>query len=228
MRNADAQTIAALQSADGIVVRDLVTIRARTFVEGADVVFGFWSDDGDVAVQVYNAEGVVELRNFTGSGAVLDIGETPLSHSLDVRQTPIVLSQLDPTVQAMARGHELRAAPVEIHRALLDVETRLAVAPAYLHFIGEIDRFTIETPTPGDEGGVRLICVSDTRQLTRVNHARRGLANTQERFADRFGTYAGQVSQWEIWWGEESARPTPRTSGSGGAGRDSLPLQRFL
>lgn len=228
MRNVDAETIAALQSAQGVVVRDLVTVRAQTF-EGAGAVFGFWSDDGDVAAQVRAPGGGVEQRNFTGSGALLEVGEAPLSHSLDVRQTPVVLSQLHPVVQAMARGHELRAAPVEIHRMLLDVDTRLAVAPAALHFIGEVDRAPIETPTIGDEGSIRLVCVSDARQLTRVNHARRGLANAQERFGDRFGTYSGQVSEWEIWWGEESARRQTRriSSGGGGGGSNAGSPRRF-
>ena len=217
MRNVDAASIAALQNPDGLIVADLVTVRAKTFA-GAEAVFGFWSDSGDVSIAVVTPEGGEETRNYIGGGALLEVGEVPLTQALDVRQLPIALSQIDPAAQNLARGHELRAAPVEIHRALFDIETRLAVAPAHLHFIGEVDRVAIDTPAIGDDGAIRLFCVSDTRQLTRVNHARRGEAHSLSRFGDRFLTYAGQVSEWEIWWGEEGSRRPGAGSAGGGVG----------
>lgn len=225
MRNVDAATIAATQDPKGIITSDLVTIRAKTFA-GVEVVFGFWSDSGDVAITVQTQTGGEEQRNFTGGGALIAVGEVALTQSLDVRQLPITLSQVHPMAQNLARGHELRAAPVEVHRVLFDTETRLAVAPAQLHFIGEVDHPPVDTPATGEEGSIRLVCVSDTRQLTRVNHGRRGLAQSQGRSGDLFLTHSGQVAQWEVWWGEEgSRRPGAGTagggavSGGGGGGR---------
>jgi len=220
MRNVDAATIAALQNPEGLVVRDLITIRPKTF-EGADAAFGFWSDSGDVTVTVLTPEGLEEQRDFSGSGALVDIGEVPLTQALEVHKIPVIFSQLHAAVQNMARGHELRDAPVEIHRMLLDVDTRLAVAPAQLHFVGEVVQVSIDTPAGGAVGSIRLFCVSDARQLTRVNHTRRGLAHSQARAGDKFLTYAGQVAQWEIWWGEEgSRRPGAGTAGGGNTGGD--------
>lgn len=221
MRSVDAATIAALQNPDGIVERDLITIFARTF-EGEDVTFCFWSDSGDVSALVYNADGVAEARDFIGSGTLLSAGEVTLTQNLDVRQMPVELSQLHPDVQNMVRGHELRGAGIEVHRMLLDVDTRLAVGVAYLHFIGEVDRAPIGTPAAGEEGAITLHCVSDTRQLTRVNHTRRGLQASLARSGDRFLTYASQAGQFEVWWGEEPARrpasgsANPTYTGGGG------------
>lgn len=230
MRDVDAATIAALQNPNGIARADLVTVFARD-LEGDPVTFGFWSDSGDVSITVFAPHGGEEARNFIGGGALIDAGEVPLTMSLDVRQVPVTFSQLHPAVAMMARGSELRGAGVEIHRALFNLETRLAVGPAHLHFVGEVDRVSIETPPPGGEGAVRLVCVSDTRQLTRVNHARRGLAHSLSRGGDRFLTYAGQVAQWEIWWGEAGARrPGSGSVGGGTSGSPFAPrenLERF-
>lgn len=218
MRDVDAATIAALQDPRGIVVVDLVTVYAKT-LEGSDATLGFWSDVGDVTFVVRTPEGSEETRAFTGSGALLDVGDIALTTSLDVRVLPISFSQIHAATQAMARGHELRAAGVEVHRGLMSVDTRLPVAAAYMHFIGEVDTVDIDTPAFGGEGAITLQCVSDARQLTRANYARRGEAHSLARGGDRFLQYAGVVSTWEVWWGEKgAARPVSRSPSSGGGG----------
>lgn len=207
MRNPATAIVDALNDAAqaGLIERDLVTFTVKDG-GGSAVVFGFWTGEEDVSLDVPTAAGGTALaRAFTGRGELISAGEVKLTTDLTVQRVSVVLSGIAPRVLDMLNGHDLRLAPVEIHRALFDPSTRALLAAPDLHFAGEVNAAPRETAAAGGESAVSIECVSDTRQLTRTNPARRGDAFLAARSGDRFYRYVNAVANREIFWGEAKA-----------------------
>lgn len=203
MKTADPATIALLQGADtiGLIEADLVVWRVKTFA-GVETTFAFWSDHDTVTATVPNPwTGTSQSYDFVGAGAILDVGETPRTSDLSIRRKSITMSAVHETVLDMWTAYDMRLAQVAVYQALFDPTTR-NLTSALLEFVGELNGAPKEVPTAGSEGGIRFDIVSDTRQLTRTNPARRSDAHQRTRSNDGFHKYIGVAGDWVIPWGE--------------------------
>ncbi|WP_421581136.1 hypothetical protein [Shinella sp. M31] len=207
MRNISAENLGALGSRQ-LVPRDFLWINARTMDTGAPVSGGFWSDVGNVAAEVLDpTTGMAVIRNFEGSSTLISVGAVPLVANLSVQETLIELSQLDPSVELMVRGYDLRQAGVEVYRGLLSPTSRLLVAPALCRFVGFIDEVEIVTPDEGQAGSIKLTCVSHTQEMTRANADTRSDASQRRRSdTDNFFQDVTTIGEVEFFWGRRSGK----------------------
>lgn len=205
MRNADPAVVALLQSADalGLIEADFMVWHVRTFA-GAPETFAFWTEHDTVNGTVVSPfTGNPETHPFVGGGAILDAGETARTSDLSIRRKSITMSAVHQTVLDMWTGHDMRLAQVAVYQGLFDPETR-NLAGMLLEFVGELNGAPKEVPAAGGEGGIRFDLVSDTRQLTRTNPAKRSDAHQRTRQNDGFHKYIGVAGDWTIPWGQES------------------------
>lgn len=205
MRTADPNVVALLSGADtrGLIEADMSVWSVRD-LSGDPVTFAFWTEHDTVTATVPNPwTGNPASYSFVGGGAILDVGETPRTSDLSIRRKSITMSAVHETVLDMWTAHDMRLAQVAVYQALFDPETRGLVS-ALLEFVGELNGAPKEVPAAGGEGGIRFDLVSDTRQLTRVNPAKRSDAHQRTRSNDGFHKYIGVAGAWEIPWGQAS------------------------
>lgn len=205
MRGSDFDTVSALARSrhDGIVPRYLVSISARPLAGGDAELFCFWNGVLPVDIAVIGGRtGAVETRAFAADNALLEVGKIRLTSDLSIRPATFRLNPAHPRVKAMMDGYNLRLAPVEIHRGLLDVDTRLLVAPPRCRFLGFIETVPRRRAPVGEVGSLTFSCISETVQLTRTNPAKRSDETQKLRSGDRMMKYAEVAAQWEIPWGQ--------------------------
>lgn len=207
MRDVDSATVAHLTARAGVVPRDLLYIRGKDRTTGAAAAVGFWNDLDTVTFSVISGEtGLLESREYTGSGSLISADPIPLVADLTVRTINIRLSQINEAVLNAVRLYDARLAFVDFHRALFDPATRQLVAPPVPHFTGQVNLAPIETPPVGGEGEIVLSVVSHSRELTRTNPAKRSDETQKLRSGDRFRRYSSVAGQWDIWWGEKRSK----------------------
>lgn len=213
MRTLDAAEIAVLQS--GVIrARDFVRVTVKDRTTGDPVVFGFWSDMGNVTAEVVDGlTGATENLVCIGSGALVAIGPISLTSDLSIRPVEIELSPLHGQVEAALREYDPRGGEVQIYRGFLD-ESGALVAPAKARFVGYVDEAPIVTPAEGGEGSAKLVCASHTRELTRANPAVRSHEDQLLRDpSDTFFKDTATVGDWEIFWGSTAGQPGENTRG---------------
>lgn len=222
VRVLDAATQGAVRDRSRIFPRDFVGCTVKDEA-GEPVFFGFTNFGEDVVTNVVDIEtGSTVSRTFYGDNApIQSMDPIPLKIGLEVDTTQVVLNQIHPIVQLMARGHDCRNAKVQIWRGYLDPVSMLLVAAPRSRRVGQINGLPIVTPAVGGQGSITLKVVSHTRELTRTNPAKKSDETYRLRSGDRFGQYAGTAGQWEIWWGElKSSQESPATQ--------APPRQKFL
>jgi hypothetical protein len=183
-----------------------VAVIPRNFVlvtKGEDS-WGFTDYGEDVILNIVDGEtGGTVSRSYYGDNApIVSMDPMPLKIGLEVDTTEIVLGQLHPAVLDMVRGHDIRGAQVQVHRAYLSRVSMLPVAAPRIRRLGQVNGAPIETPAAGGFGSVTLQVVSHTRELTRINPAKRSDEQQRLRSDDRFRRYSGTAGKWEVWWGE--------------------------
>jgi len=205
MKNADAQTVALLQGADtrGLIEADVSIWNVRTYA-GEARTFAFWTEhDTETGTFVSPWTGTSISLPMVGGGAVLDVGETPRTSDLSIRRKSLTMSAIHQGVLDMWTGHDMRLAQVAVFQALFDPDTRNQVS-MLLEFVGELNGAPKQVPAAGGEGGIKFDLVSDTRQLTRSNPAKRSDAHQRTRGNDGFHKYIGVAGDWIIPWGQSA------------------------
>lgn len=206
MKTTDPSVVALLQGADtdGLIEADLLVWHAKDF-DGDPVTFAFWTEhDTENGTVTSPFTGSPVSYPFVGAGAILDVGETPRTSDLSIRRKSITMSAVHEGVIDMWTGHDMRLAQVAVYQALFDPETRNFVS-ALLEFVGELNGAPKEVPAAGGEGGIRFDLVSDTRQLTRTNSAKRSAVHQRKRDEDdAFHDDIGVAGDWNIPWGQEA------------------------
>jgi hypothetical protein len=208
MRAVDTATYDALVAAPetGLRERNLVTFFVRSLDGESSQTFCFWNDLDTVTIPVIDgATGATVSRDFVGDGSILSMDKIPLTSDLTVRTVRVTLSQIHATVQDMARGWDIRGARVEIHRSLFNPQTGAVIGAAACHFVGKVNKAPISTPSVGQEGGITIDVVSQTRDLTRTNPAKKSDETQKRRSGDRGRRYIGTANV-KIWWGEKRQR----------------------
>lgn len=203
---------AALQARQ-LVARDFLWLVVRNRSTGAQVTEGLWSDVGNVSAQVINPDtGLVDTRDWYGSGTLVAIDDIPMVSNLSVQNVNIRLSQIDDRIADLVRLYDAKQGRVEIYRGLFDPNSRQMVAPAECRFVGFIDQVIIGTAPENEEGGVTLTCASHTQEMTRGNPDTRSDATQKLRSAtDNFFQDASTAGEWEVFWGSEKGKvPTQK------------------
>jgi hypothetical protein len=187
-----------------LIPRDFLWIVARNRITNAPETVGFWSDINNITTFVIDPDTLLPVtRLYYGAGSLIEMNDIPSVSVIQVQDISIVMSQLDELVEQAVRLYDLKQARIEIHRGLLDPESRKLVAPAMIRFVGFVNSVTINTPSENSDGGVVLTCTSHTQELTRSNPSTR--AHEDQKFRDSnddFFIDAAVVPEWELDWGE--------------------------
>lgn len=204
VRALDVATQTAIRDRRAVIVRNFVLVTAKTFDDGSPVVFGFTDFGEDISTNIVDGRtGAVVNHTFFGDNApILSIEAMPLKIGLEVATTQVLLNPLHPVVEAMARGHDLRNAPVQIHRGYLSPDSMLLVAPPRCRRLGQVNGAPIATAASGGQSRLTLKVVSGTRELTKVNPARRSHETQRLRGGDQARKYNGTAHVWQFFWGE--------------------------
>ncbi len=195
---------AALQARQ-LVARDFLWLVVRDRETGAAVTEGLWSDVGNVSAQVINPDtGLVDTRDWYGSGTLVAIDDIPMVANLSVQNVNIRLSQIDDRINDLVRLYDAKQGRVEIYRGLFDPNSRQMVAPAECRFVGFVDQIEINTPSENEEGSVTLVCASHTQEMTRSNPDTRSDATQRLRHpTDNFFQDASTAGEWSVFWGSQ-------------------------
>jgi hypothetical protein len=197
MRDFDAATLAYLDSPAGCVVRQMVYIRARSVSTGVIEALGLWSGLDDLAITIDG-----EARTYSGAGSLLRPDPVVLSPGLDVRIHRVTLDAVSPEVEDLVKGYVTRFAPIEIHRALIDPETRLIVAPPVRVVRGWIDSIVFPEGAIDGNPACEIDIARATRALTRPLSAVKSNAAQSRRGGDPFRKYGDISGAVPVYWGE--------------------------
>ncbi|MEI4482238.1 MULTISPECIES: hypothetical protein [unclassified Phyllobacterium] len=206
MRNISSGNLALLQ-ARRLVARDFIWLKVRTLA-GAPFAYGFWNDWGDISAPVLNPDtGLPNTRNFEGSGSLIAIDNIPAVSNISVQNVNVALNQIDPAVENIARGYDMKQAGIEIYRGLFNPDTRLLVDSAFCRFVGFVDNVTITTPKENEAGSIELTCASHTQEMTRGNPDTRSTDSQKRRLStDRFYEDVTTVGEKEFFWGAKQGK----------------------
>jgi len=212
VRQISPENLAALQARQ-LVARDFLWLVVRARSTGAQVTDGLWSDVGNVSADVIDPDtGLVDTRDWYGSGTLVAIDDIPMVSNLSVQNVSIRLSQIDDRINDLVRLYDAKQGRVEIYRGLFDPNSRQMVAPAECRFVGFIDQIEITTPSENEEGSVTLVCASHTQEMTRGNPDTRSDATQKLRSpTDNFFQDTSTAGEWEVFWGSEKGKvPTQK------------------
>lgn len=199
----DSATQAAIGDRSRIVVRNFILFTAKDG-NGDPVPFGFTDFGEDVQLNVVDGltGGIVSRTYYGDQAPIQEMDPIPQKIGLEIDTTQVILNPLHPAVQSMYRGHDLRNAPVQIHRAYLSPESMVPVAYPLCRRLGFVNGAPEEAAAAGGTSRLQIEIVSVTRELTRTNPAKRSDETQRLRSGDRFRRYSGTAYQWPIWWGE--------------------------
>lgn len=203
MRQISTENQIALNQRE-LIIRDFLYITARDRETQEPVNVGFWSDIENISAFVLDPDTLLPVnRLYYGAGSLIEISDIPSVSVIQVQDINIRMSQLDEIVEEAVRLYDIKQARVEIHRGLLDPDSRNLIAPAMIRFDGFVNSLTITTGSENTEGNVVLTCTSHTQELTRSNPATRSHEDQKTRNdSDNFFIDAAVVSEWQLDWGE--------------------------
>ena len=214
MRSFDTATSTHIGATTGFYARVLIWIVAKDRTTGTPTPLGLWNGDDALS---FTIGGVA--RTYYGAGALLSVEPMVYGSGTLVRTTRANLSPIAPEVAQVIRGYEPRLAPVEIHRALFDVNTMALVAEPHRVFKGWIDGVRITTPEIGGEASCEVTMASAARALTRTLPLKKSDETQKLRGGDRFRRWADISALVDVYWGEGRAKAAttpvrnPLTSG---------------
>lgn len=163
-----ANTLNALAnaSANGLVVRDFVFIKALNTETDVVEEIGLWSGDVPVTAPVIRpSDGEEEVRVFQGVAGLMQVPAIPMTMKMEVRSIKLTFSNLSPYVINAVMVYNPKSRPIQIHRGVFDPQTMNLVDPAHCRFDGFINRVQIKRAKAGNDGIVSIECQSHARQL---------------------------------------------------------------
>ena len=202
MRILDPTSAAYLAARSGVASRHMVHVLARNRATGAREALGLWQGDDHLSLTIGG-----EARTYYGAGALVGVEPIRAGIGLEVRMLQLVLAPMTPEVAQLLRGYDARLAPVELHRALLSLETGQLIADPIRVFRGWIDEVKIRTGEVGGTGEATVTLASAARGLTRALTLTRSEAEMRRRDAgDAFRQYTDIAGEVGVWWGETRER----------------------
>lgn len=187
---------AYLAGSTGMEARILFWITVKDRTTGTPVTFGFWNGDDDQAFTINGSS-----RDYIGAGAsgapeplTYRTGLTVATYSLDI-------SSLAPAVQEAIRDYEPRMAPVEIHRALFDTQSKALLEEPHRLFKGQVDELPVTTPEVDGESTATVVMSSSAVFLTRTLTQTKSEAMQRLRSDDRFFRWTDVSGNVSVSWG---------------------------
>lgn len=196
MRSISPTLASYLAGSSGIEARILFWITTKDRTTGAPVTFGFWNGDDD---ETFTINGVARL--YYGAG---DMGmPEPMNYStgLSVSTYSLDLSPLSANVQDALRLYDPRLAPVEIHRAFFNTQTKVLLEEPMRVFKGQVDENPITTPEVNGEASATLVMSSSAVFLTKRLTQTKSEAMQRLRSDDRFFRWTDISGQVSVSWG---------------------------
>ena len=184
-----------------IVVRWLLWISARNRATGATETVGLWTgeDHQDIVVDG-------QTRPYFGAGGLVSLDPIRSGVGTDIRETRARLSPMAPEVEMAIRGYDVRQAPIEVHRLVLNPATMAAVGAPVIRLRGWVNKAIIVTAGDGQEGRCDLTIVSSARAGTKALSLKKSDASGRLRTLpdggqDRFFKYTDVSGAVPVKWG---------------------------
>lgn len=196
MRTVSGTLASYLAGSTGIEARILFWLTVRDRGTGAPVTIGFWNGDDD---ETFTVGGTPRLYYGAGDMALPE----PITYTtgLSISTYELNLSPLSENVQDALRLYDPRLAPVEIHRAFFDTQTKVLLEEPMRVFKGQVDQVPIGTPEVNGEASARITMSSSavflTKRLTQTKSESMQRLRSNDRFF-RWTDISGQVS---VSWG---------------------------
>jgi len=200
MRSFDASTLASLQDRTGIIARQLIWFSAKNRVSGAVETIGFWNGDDHVTLTIDSVE-----RTYYGAGTTLKVPRIVTEVGIQARTHRITFSAVAAETLIALRQYDARLAPVEIHRALYDINSHSLVSAPHRVFKGWINNAPIPRKPPGEDASLVISLTSSARALTRNLALMKSDESQKLRGDDRFRKYADISGDVTTYWGEVQA-----------------------
>lgn len=194
MRSVPSNTLALLQARQGLKVRVFVWLNARNRSTGATETMGLWTGQDN---EFFTVEG--QSRLYYGAGNLLDIPPLEVAVGLDVRMYRISLTTLSPEVAQLVRGWDVKGAPVQIHRGIIDPATGILADPPHRVLEGSVDEVEWTNAALGDTPSCTLVIATSARDLTRSLPDTWSDACQRLVSGDRFLRYSDVKAK--VWWG---------------------------
>lgn len=189
------------ESGKPMVERRLIWVTARDYSTGNPVTGGFWDGRYDMELSVLHPEtGAAVSRVYHAGGSLLEIEALGHFSGLDIHPLRVTLSPINTAVEGLLRGYDLRGAPVELHRAWFDYQTRQPLAPAHVWMTGTINRAPLTTAEAGGRARLVYTIVPQTRALTVGNPEILSDTIQSQRSGDRFLRHIATAGTREIPW----------------------------
>jgi hypothetical protein len=198
MKTFDTATQAYMDAQAGVAAAGLVWIQSKDRATGAAASIGLWTGPQDASITIGGA-----ARTYLGAGEILGLPDIETETGLAVREYRLQLSGIAPGVESAARQYDARFAPVEIHRALFNIDTGVLIAEPVRVVKGWCDRLSFEVGPIGGSAVAEMTVVSNARILTRTLATKKSDRSQRLRDDDRFRRYAEVTGQVGVWWGEK-------------------------
>lgn len=197
MRNFDPSTLSTLQDRSGIIARQMIWFSAKNRTTGATETIGFWNGDDHVTLTIDGDE-----RTYFGAGTTMRVPRIITEVGIQARTHRITFSAVAAETLIALRQYNARHAPVEIHRALYDINTRSLVSEPHRVFKGWINNAPIPRKPPGEDATLDISLTSSARALTRNLALMKSDESQKLRADDRFRKYADISGDVTTYWGE--------------------------
>ena len=198
MRDFGSATLTALQTRTGLVARTLIWVSARNRSTNAVETMGLWTGGDHENITIGGVS-----RLYYGAGSVVDLPQVTMQTGLAVRMHRLGLSPLTPEVMQLIRGYDTRFAPVEIHRALFTIDTRVLVEEPHRVLTGFIDEVDLGTPAAGGTSSCVLGIATSARVLTQSLPLKKSDETQKLRSGDRFRRWTDVSGSVDVWWGAQ-------------------------
>lgn len=205
MRSYDPAVIAHLNAGGGLAAKQCVWVTARNLTTDLIETIGFWTGRGDRDIDVDG-----DIRRYQGAGEILQFEPITWAAGLDVRAYRIQAVAVNPVIEDLAKGFDLRFAAVECHQIQLDPETRQIIGAPWRFFAGQVDHVSFPESEVGGAVACVLDLVSATIELTRPLSVRKSDAAHQEQSGgDRIRKYGDISGTVPVYWGEKRLDAAP-------------------
>ena len=198
MRNVSSTLQDYLTDPSGVLMQCLIWISPRNRTTNALVPMGFWTGDDHETITV---EG--QSRLYYGAGNMLDLSD-PITYrtGLDVGNWRFALTDLTPEFDELFRTYDLRLAPIEVHRGVYNLTSRVLIEPPHRLLKGWVESAPIEEPEEGSESSCTITCVTSAMALTKTLAINKSDAFQRTKSGDRFNRYTSVSGAVNVKWGQ--------------------------
>lgn len=196
MRGYTLPELTYLQSRRGYVVHILIWVTARKLSTGVTESIGLWTGDQDSSFVIKG-----QTRAYIGASGLLQPDPLIYEVGLAVRTLRVRLASLASDVINLVNGYDLTLAPVEMHRALFDLDTSELIAEPKRVFAGFIDGTPQEIPAIGGEASLEFALKSAAFSLSKTSPLKKSDAVQKKRGGDRLHRYQAVSGTVRSPWG---------------------------